>query len=205
MAKFEIKETLKPLFTKKNVLTWPNLITSVRFVMIPLIIYFNSQENYNMVAVVTAISCLSDVLDGIVARKTGSVSDMGKVLDPIADKLTQGVLLLCLASRYPGAWWLIGLFLFKELAQLVIGFFTVTGTGEVTSARWYGKACTVFLFVVIFILILVPAIPQAWAEGLLIACGVALLTSLALYARFFLKALFKALGEKKQDSGEKTE
>lgn len=53
-----------------------------------------------MAVAVLALSGITDILDGFIARRFGMVSDVGKILDPVADKLTQGAVILCLAFRY---------------------------------------------------------------------------------------------------------
>ena len=89
-------------FSKKNILTIPNLISLFRILLIPLIILlYCGKKHYTATIMVITISGASDIIDGKIARKFNMVSDVGKVLDPVADKLTQAALVICLIARYP--------------------------------------------------------------------------------------------------------
>ena len=82
-------------FSKNAILTIPNLISLFRILLIPLIIWlYCGKKQYAATIAVVAISGVSDIIDGKIARKFNMVSDVGKVLDPIADKLTQAALVL---------------------------------------------------------------------------------------------------------------
>ena len=87
----------------------PNLISGIRLCMIPWILWACLKVKNSLLAVVLLIvSGLSDILDGQIARRWGAVSDLGKILDPVADKATQFTLIICLALRYPILWYLVG-------------------------------------------------------------------------------------------------
>ena len=107
---------------KKEICTIPNLLSVFRLALIPvyLRIYLNadSSEDYTLAAVVLAVSCLTDLVDGKIARKFNMVSRVGKVLDPLADKLTQLGLLICLSRRRTILKYLLVIFLIKEFWQL---------------------------------------------------------------------------------------
>ena len=84
---------------KKEIFTIPNLLSLFRLCLIPLIVYeYCSVQNTTLAVLFIALSALTDVLDGKIARRFNMVSDVGKVLDPIADKLTQAALIICLIS-----------------------------------------------------------------------------------------------------------
>ena len=78
---------------KKEICTIPNMLSIFRLVLIPvyIYIYLNATESYHysIAAGILAISCLTDMIDGKIARKFNMISELGKVLDPLADKLTQ--------------------------------------------------------------------------------------------------------------------
>ena len=91
---------MKIRFTKEDILTIPNLLSLIRLLLVPLIAWLNwGAKNYIMAGVVVVISALTDVADGFIARKFNMISDLGKILDPIADKLTQAMTMLCLFTR----------------------------------------------------------------------------------------------------------
>ena len=171
---------------KENVLTIPNLLSLVRILLIPIIIWlYCAQKAYMHTFIVIAISGFTDIIDGKIARKFDMVSDVGKVLDPIADKLTQAALVICLIARYPWMWALLALFAVKECLMLLWGYLTLKSTDTINGAKWYGKLSTVVLYAVMMILILFVDIPQAIATVLMLLCGGMMLLSLVMYGRFY--------------------
>ena len=182
-----------PRFSAKNILTIPNLISLFRILLIPLIIWlYCGKKQYTATIAVIVISGASDIIDGKIARKFHMVSDVGKVLDPIADKLTQVTLVICLTARYPWMWALLALFAVKECLMLLWGYLTLKSTDTINSAKWYGKLSTVVLYAVMMILILFVDIPEAGAKALMLLCGGVMLLSLVMYGRFYHAILDQA-------------
>ncbi len=176
------------LFKKEQLLTIPNLLSVIRLLLIPLIVwlYIGVQRYWAAVAVI-AVSGITDIADGFIARKFNMVSDFGKILDPVADKFTQGIVLICLASRYKWMIALIVLFIIKEVCQGVMGYITIRKNNSVNSAKWYGKANTVFLFIVMVVLILFPHIPIQIANTLILCSACFTVITLVLYVRFYIR------------------
>ena len=178
---------------KENVLTIPNLLSLIRILLIPFIVWlYCVQKAYTRTIVVIAISGFTDIVDGRIARKFNMVSNVGKVLDPIADKLTQAALVTCLIARYPQMWALLALFVVKECLMLLWGYLTLKSTDTINGAKWYGKLSTVVLYAVMMILILFADIPQAIATMLMLLCGGVMLLSLVMYGRFYHAILDQA-------------
>ena len=178
---------------KENVLTIPNLLSLVRILLIPIIIWlYCAQKAYMHTFIVIAISGFTDIIDGKIARKFDMVSDVGKVLDPIADKLTQAALVICLIARYPWMWAILALFAVKECLMLLWGYLTLKSTDTINGAKWYGKLSTVVLYAVMMILVLFVDIPQAIATALMLLCGGIMLLSLIMYGRFYHAILDQA-------------
>ena len=128
---------------KKEILTIPNLLSLFRLALIPVyvVIYLNAREpgQYITAGAILAVSCLTDMVDGKIARRFGMISTVGKVLDPVADKATQFTLTLCLSLRYPVLRPVLGLFVIKEGFQLVAGILAfrngnVGGTAAVSGS-----------------------------------------------------------------------
>jgi len=182
---------------KEQILTIPNFLSLVRLALIPVIVWlYCEKQNYRGAVAVIVLSGLTDIADGIIARKFNMVSDFGKILDPIADKLTQAVLLICLTARYQMMLLLIVFFAFKELFTLYMGYLALK-ENTVFSAQWYGKLNTVTLYLVMIILILFPGIPSPAANCLiLLGTGTSILAA-ALYARFY-----RLSGSKKSNAAE---
>ena len=180
-------------FSKNAILTIPNLISLFRILLIPLIIWlYCGKKQYAATIAVVAISGVSDIIDGKIARKFNMVSDVGKVLDPVADKLTQATLVICLTARYPWMWALLAVFAAKECLMLLWGYLTLKSTDTINSAKWYGKLSTVVLYAAMMILILFADIPEAGARALMLLCGGVMLLSLVMYGRFYRAILDQA-------------
>lgn len=175
---------------KEQILTVPNLLSVVRLAMIPLIVwlYFGKQA-YNLAVLVILISGATDIADGIIARRFNMISDFGKILDPVADKLTQAAVIICLIARYNLMGGLIVLFAVKEFVMALLGYLAIRLKDSVNSAKWYGKATTVVLYAAMVVLILYPGMPEMLADALIVVCACDMLVSLALYIRFYKKLL----------------
>lgn len=167
---------------KKEILTIPNLLSAFRLLLVPVIAWlYCGRENYPMTALVLLLSGATDIVDGFIARRFDMVSDLGKVLDPIADKLTQTAALICLLTRFPAIWWLLGVLVMKETVMAVMGLLVIRRTGAVYSAAWHGKLATCVLYAVILAHIVWYAIPQPVSAVLVLAGAASILLSLVLY------------------------
>lgn len=132
---------------KNKILTIPNLLSFFRLCLIPVMVWlYTVQENYSLTTLVLLVSGLTDVIDGIIARKCNMVSDFGKAFDPVADKLTQVAVMFCLVTRFP--WMILPLVLLmvKELFTGITSLLTIRKTGKVEGAVWHGKITTVLLY-----------------------------------------------------------
>ncbi len=145
---------------KKEIFTIPNLLSLFRLLLIPvyIFIYLNAQTSadYYLAAGILAVSCLTDLIDGKVARHFNMISTLGKILDPLADKLTQFTLIVCLAVKYPILKYLIGLFVIKESFQLIAGCLNLRKGKMLKGALLTGKICTTILFVSLILLVMIP-------------------------------------------------
>lgn len=181
-------------WNRKDILTIPNAMSLFRLLLIPVIIWlYCRQENYLWAAIITALSAATDIADGKIARKFHMVSDFGKVLDPVADKMTQMALLLCLLSRYSFLWLMIVLFVIKEGLMAFWGYLSLRFTNAVNGARWYGKLSTVILYATILLLFLFPQLPETTVVVMAVICAVTMLLSLILYGRFYSQILSKEM------------
>lgn len=167
---------------KSRVLTVPNLLSAFRLLLVPVIVWlYCGEENYPLTACALLLSGATDIADGFIARRFHMVSDLGKVLDPVADKLTQAAALACLLTRFPAVWWLLGVLMGKEIIMASMGIFVIRRTGVVHGAEWHGKLATCLIYAAIFLHIVWYDIPTA-ASWTLVAAGVAgILLSLVLY------------------------
>ena len=142
---------------KKGIFTIPNLLSLLRLALIPVYtsLYLKT-ENHFLSAGILAFSCLTDLLDGYIARRFHMVSNLGKFLDPLADKITQLTVILCLSTRYPLVRALIPLFLTKEIVQCALAYFHFRNGKTLDGALWAGKISTTVLFLSLISLMVIP-------------------------------------------------
>lgn len=149
---------------KKEIFTIPNLLSLFRLVLIPvyITIYLNAKKpsEYFLAAAILAISCLTDMIDGKIARCCNMISTLGKILDPLADKLTQFTLIICLSIKHPILRFVTVLFFFKEMFQGIVGLFHLRKGKMLPGALMAGKVCTTVLFISLILLVLLPELPE---------------------------------------------
>lgn len=151
---------------KKDICSIPNLLSLLRLILIPVYvtIYLNAREStdYYLAAGILAVSCLTDMIDGKIARHFNMITSLGKVLDPLADKLTQFTLILCLALKVENTllWYLIALFVLKESFQLIAGSLRLRKGIMLKGALLSGKICTTILFVSLILMVMMPDLPH---------------------------------------------
>ena len=176
---------------KKQVFTIPNILSLFRLILIPVYmhIYINahSTADYHLAAAILAVSCLTDAVDGQIARRFNMITVVGKILDPLADKITQFTLIVCLAMRHPVMWSIIGLFVAKELFQFVAGYIIVRHGRILKGAQISGKICTTVLFASLTLLVLAPNIHPYWVLGITILDGIFLLIAFIDYIFVYVR------------------
>lgn len=145
---------------KKEIFTIPNLLSLFRLLLLPVYayIYLNAQEDYQFLiaGTIMALSCITDLIDGKIARRYNMISNLGKILDPLADKITQFTLILCLSLKYSVLIPVLALLLVKDVFQLVLGLINLRKGKMLPGALMAGKVCTTVLFVSLIALVLFP-------------------------------------------------
>ena len=169
----------------------PNVLSYVRIALVPLIVAtFFSKEHRTLSTILILLSGLTDSLDGFIARRFNMITDFGKIIDPIADKLTQFTVVVCLGFEYSLLFWLAGLLLFKEFFVGIMGLAVLRRTGIVDGAKWYGKLATImFYLIVTYLLVFAPA--GAAAHLLIVLCIAFMLMSLVMYTVRYSLLLFR--------------
>lgn len=194
----QVKKNIVGLSSK--IFTIPNLLSLIRLLMIPFIVWlYCILKAYFWAGVLVIISGLTDVVDGFIARKFGQVSDIGKALDPIADKLTQGAVLLCLLSRFNLMLVPLVILLIKEVTTGALRLFIAKRTHLVHGANWHGKITTVLLYAVIVLHIFwVDIYPEISSASIVI-------TSLMMIFSFVMYSLqnYKLIVESKREKESK--
>lgn len=178
---------------KKDLLTIPNLLSLLRLMLIPVYItvYLRASKasDYLLAALILGISCVTDMLDGQIARRFDMTSEIGKVLDPVADKMTQLSLTLCLSVRYPILRWILLLFLAKECFQTCAMIVMYRQGKALPGALLPGKLCTGIFFVSLIILILLPGMDYRLVLSIaLIDAAFLIYSFIGYYQAYFGKA-----------------
>lgn len=126
----------------------PNILTLIRFVLIVPIVLSIAFENVILALVFLILSGITDVLDGTIARKFNLITDFGKLMDPLADKMTQVAILVTLSVKNIIPFWILGIVVVKEFA-MISGASFLYGKELVVSSKWYGKLSTVLFYLAI--------------------------------------------------------
>ncbi len=170
-------------FKKQELFYIPNLLTYLRFALVPVfvVLYFKGYNNWAVGALMMSI--VSDFLDGKAARLLNQVSELGILLDPVADKVTQGVVVICLGIRYPMLWYLFAIEFVKEAFMAIAGAVTIKKKRiKFGGAKWYGKVGTGITDFTLLLLLLFPDMPENIRLSLVVFCGTWMLVTLMLYA-----------------------
>ena len=184
---------MRDKFKLKDLLNIPNMLSLFRLCLVPVMIVLNLNGHIIPMLGVVALSAVTDVADGKIARRFNLVTDIGKAIDPLADKLTQCALFVCLALSVKYMWAILALFVVKEITMLILNYFVIKKTDKVIGALWYGKVCTVILYASAMVLIIDGEfgfnLPDTAAVCIVALCGVALLFAFIMYVRFYARLL----------------
>ncbi len=212
-----MKENLKSLFS--GCLTVPNLLSLIRILLIPVfgVLFYQGHIGWAVIALV--ISGLTDFFDGKIARRFNQISELGKMLDPVADKLTQITIAIVIFLEFNKStnptmqWfkWVFLFFLFKELLMVIIGAIMLACGLRPVAAEIYGKVATfVFYAVMVLVIAFGPEIGalRTWfvlPDWLMIALVIlaAVLTFVALLS--YAPPTYKQFQEKKAEKNAKKE
>lgn len=185
---------------KKEIFTIPNVLSLFRLALIPVYmdIYLSAEgaRDYYLAAAILAVSCLTDLIDGKIARHFNMMTTLGKFLDPVADKATQFTLIVCLAIRYPILWYLTALFVVKEGFQLIAGAIKWRKGKILNRALLSGKICTTILFVSLILMVMVPTFSQETVTIIAIVDAFFMLVSFVHYILAYCGKVKKAFDDR---------
>lgn len=169
-----------------RIFTLPNFLSFFRLLLIPVIVGLYERGAGWWAFGVLVLSGVTDVVDGWIARTFHLVSDFGKAIDPVADKLTQIAVLLCLLPV--SHWWVVGILVFKEVTIGILTLITLHRTHSIYSAGWYGKLCTVVIYLSMGILILWEVVLGREVSTLFITVDAVVISALVLlsFVKYFL-------------------
>jgi cardiolipin synthase len=150
-----MKHNIKNLLYK-NI---PNFVSLLRIPLSYVFIFafFGYDDNMLPALFVIILSVITDVADGALARKLDAVTDIGKLIDPYADKFMQSVVLACLSVKGALPFWLAALYLFKELIMVLLGYVLLKRYRVVVCSNVFGKTATVTFYVIATFLLLFPS------------------------------------------------
>ncbi len=192
------QKRLSEVLTRKEICTVPNLLSTLRLclaiVFLGIFERYGVREYRGVLVLLMFAAAATDVLDGRIARSFDSVSRVGRVLDPVADKAMQGVMLACLVPRFPLAKLILILFVIKECYMTVAGWKVLMETRETIEVQWHGRLNTAVTYVVVLLLLTWPGLPYSTCNVLIGACAVCMMISFYMYAVQFREMLERQNG-----------
>ena len=160
----------------------PNTLSLLRLTLIPvfILIFFLAPDSRWFAGIIVMVSGLTDILDGHIARKYNMITALGRVLDPLADKLTQISAFVCAAVTDLIPWWAVILFVAKELFMLICGAIIFSRYSDVPPSNYFGKFSALFFFVITIAIIMFP-MQYAYTLAMVIAALALNYAALAIY------------------------
>ena len=176
--------------SENKILTVPNLFSLFRLLLIPVIVWlYWFQKDYFPAGALLILSGLTDLADGYIARHFNAVSNVGKILDPIADKLTQAAMLFCLVTRFPLMAAPFGFLVIKELFIGTTGLLMIRKTGKVVGADFHGKVATTLLYAMMILHIFWIDITPEISAVTIVICLISMAFTLLVYGNRNMRVL----------------
>ncbi len=179
----------KNTFLKNEIFTVPNILVFIRVILVPVFVALYIQNEFYWAFGVMATAFLTDFLDGKIARKFNCITDLGKTIDPIADKIYQFAVALCLMVKYPLVLSVAVILFIKEISMGVMGLLLIGKGGKVFGAKWYGKLSTAVLDVSMAFLLVAPLfslnVRPEIIDAIVYVCDALLIFSAIMYTRLF--------------------
>lgn len=167
----------------------PNLLSLLRLAMVPVfaaVFFLPDPSARSWAAGVYALAFVTDIADGWIARHFHQVTRLGRILDPLADKLMTFTVIVCITAAGIIPLWAVVVFFLKEAAMGVGALSMYHKTEDVIPSNWLGKVSTGVFFVVCAALVLFPGIPSSWAAGLI---TLALVLTILAFVSYLLQYL----------------
>lgn len=171
----------------------PNTLSLTRILLIPWFLWeflrAQTQSDFTTAAVILMVSGLTDTVDGAIARKFNMITQLGKILDPLADKLTLASVIAALWIKKPNLWWLCALLILKELLMLIGGLKLHTSKVTIEGSKWFGKLATVMFYIIMVVIVGVPVLSDRVILGLLLCLLLFMLFAFLQYALLFRRLI----------------
>ena len=187
---------------KSDFLLLPNILTYVRLILVPvfIIVYMNANAASDNItaAIIIITSGITDVLDGFIARHWNLTSDLGKIIDPIADKAMQFSMMFCVCIKYRAVTILIIVYAVKEIISALTSAYLFTRGKHINGAMWCGKVCTVILFIVMLALVAIPYVRTGVVHLMVGFAAAFMLLAFFIYMREYFLLWLEYLNEQKE-------
>lgn len=179
------------MIKKEDWFTIPNILSYIRILILPVYIYMflkaETINDYYFSALILVASGITDALDGFIARKTGQITELGKILDPVADKLTQVAVVGAMVFQRPYIFFLLIIFILKELFLLINNIILYRKNIVMDGAMWFGKIATAVFYICTFALVVFPDIQKSTSLMLINTTAIFQILSLFGYSHWFTK------------------
>ena len=183
-------EVKRHLLRSGRILTIPNILSFARLCLIPVIVVMYLKGRSELAVALLLVSALTDVADGVIAERCSMGTDLGKILDPTADKITQFVLIYMLTSEYPLLWMLLATKYFKGWVQAMFGFILLQRKTEIRGATSLGKLSTAVVYLLLIALMLAGSVSALYADKAIIVCEVLLVLTLIADSKNYVRELY---------------
>lgn len=172
----------------------PNWLTLLRFVIVPFMTVFLLQRNFTVAILLYVLASVTDILDGYLARKYNQITKLGKILDPMADKLLQFAALVGLWVLNIIPFWITLVFFLKELFMGLGCLKLLHKKDMVMQSKWFGKLSTISLFLAIVSSMMGDYFPvlKSYIIPLFVLALISLLFSFIMYLINYIKVSKKA-------------
>lgn len=186
------KEAWTSRLTINQIFSIPNILSFFRIALIPVIILaYCVRRDYYLTLSLIALSGVTDIVDGFIARKFNMITDFGKALDPVADKLTQGAIMICLISRFPLMLLPVILLAVKEISSFILRLVLFTRTEAIYGSHWHGKLATVMIYATVALHVVWVSISPIISNVFIVLTSAVMFFSFAMYTAEGLKYLMK--------------
>jgi cardiolipin synthase len=132
----------------------PNILSGIRILLVPVFVYLFFEHYPERIYIplgVFLFAGITDIIDGYLARRNNWITNLGKLLDPLADKLMECSVLVCFAVKMPVLWWLAGMFVLKELFMICGALIVLKKIKITVKSHWYGKITTAVFYAIAFL------------------------------------------------------
>lgn len=160
----------------------PNTLTVVRLILVPVFVitmFAPLPQSWRWLPLaIIVLSGITDMADGYIARRFNQITQLGKILDPLADKLSLLALSICIAIQFPPFWVIAVVVIVKEILQILGGGYLMKKKIKIPSSRWFGKACTAVTYCCYIILLALPIfhlVPPLWMLWIMVVVILALM------------------------------